>query len=321
MQLKKYFARVSTRALSLALALVLFITPAFAASDVEHTAGDGTYTVLAGVTTLQCDAIGSGGGGWWSGGGGGAWSQTTGLAVTPGQIVYYHVGHGVQVTMGEDSWANISSNAAPTTTAQGCLAKGGQFQTGDTVASQGGQSSSGVGTSKFSGGNAGNPTTDVPSGAGSAAGPDGAGGNGSLPFSGVIGGGSGGADGGGNATDGTSTHGGNGGTLTGGVAGVGATASTDATSGTNGAGAGGGFGSAGSHDVAGNGSDKPIWGIYGPGSGGGGGDTAGSGGHGGGEGGGVTNAAAPGDGLIIFTYTASGGAVTRRGLGLLGVGQ
>ena len=85
------------------------------------------------------------------GGAGGAWSRVNNLTVTPGSTVYCQIGTGASIGVaGKDTWINKTSNSAPTSTADGCLAKGGGTTTGGP--SVGGAAASGVGDSKYSGG-------------------------------------------------------------------------------------------------------------------------------------------------------------------------
>lgn len=144
------------------------------------------------------------------GGGGGGYSKVTNLALTPGSSVYIHVGNGGgEGGAGGDTWFS-SVNAAPTSASQGVLAKGGAAAGG-----AGGSSASGVGTTKYSGGNGGASGSYGASGGGGggAAGLHGAGasgGGGSFPGAGGAGGrgdaGSGGSGGGANASGGVGTE-------------------------------------------------------------------------------------------------------------------
>ena len=192
-----------------------------------------TIEVLGGGANGAASAPGEGGGG-------GAYSAITNLALTPGDSITYHIG-----AAGADSWFNGASLGASSVGA-----KGGNGQTG-------GASASGVGTTKFSGGNGGNrddPTING-GGGGGAAGPNG---NGVVGAAGSAGGGgtggagdnsSGGAGGtannaGGNGTEWDSTHGSGGG-------GGGGQSGFRGGAGGN-YGAGGGGGSSGALNGAGN---------------------------------------------------------------------
>ena len=98
------------------------------------------------------DCIGEGGGGH---GGGGAWSRVNNLSVTPGSTIYCQVGTGAaQGVGGKDTWINKVSNSAPTSTSDGCLAKGGSSLTSGSAAG-GGSAASGIGDAKYSGGASG----------------------------------------------------------------------------------------------------------------------------------------------------------------------
>jgi hypothetical protein len=105
------------------------------------TPGAGTWTVPAGVTSIQVECWGGGGSGGYrftngaaSGGGSAGWAKTNAIAVTPGQTVYFHVGAGGAARSGanlagldgEDTWLNVSANAAPASVDIGCLAQNGR---------------------------------------------------------------------------------------------------------------------------------------------------------------------------------------------------
>jgi hypothetical protein len=228
--------------------------------------------------TLQVECVGAGAG---PGGGGGGYSKTNTITgLTAGQRVYFQSGDA-----GTDTWFNKTTNAAPSSTTDGCLAKCGTF------GGNGGQASAGVGDLKYSGGAFGYFSTGDPNdtygGGGGAAGPNG---NGGAGFTG-----GGGYSGGGGANGGSSSSGAAGGNnrfgTGGGAAGY---------DGTNGGGGG----------VNHNGSPELIWtdfaGVqWGP-CGGSGGD--GNGGTAGSYGGGACRltdigAAASSRGLVILTYT------------------
>ena len=148
------------------------------------------------------------------GGAGGAWSRVNNLTVTPGSTVYCQIGTGASIGVaGKDTWINKTSNSAPTSTADGCLAKGGGTTTGGP--SVGGAAASGVGDSKYSGGG----SSSAPrGGGGGAAGPSGDGNSGSGTDGGSADAGLGGAGGisssstpPGNGTEYDATHGSGGG--------------------------------------------------------------------------------------------------------------
>lgn len=264
--------------------------------------GAGTFTVPSDFGSLvSVECIGGGKSGATSGaaGGGGAYSLSgavTGL--TAGGTAYVSVG-----AAGADTWFNAASNAAPSTTSQGALAKGATSGTG-------GASASGVGTTKYSGGNGGG---NYGGGGGGAAGPSGAGKNGGA-YSGTYytGGGGGGANNGTAGANGGSSGGagGNGPGGTGGGSG-GSGNGSNATANTGGGGGGGGSGNGGA------GASDDIWtqtsnsATAGPGGGGGGGcafsnGTGGAGGlYGGGGGSGSVAGGAGKQGLIVFTYNAA----------------
>jgi hypothetical protein len=123
------------------------------------TAGAGSTVVPAGMTKAKIECWGAGGGGYGGGGSGGAYSRVNTLAVTAGATLYYlnaagTAGGGAQPV---DTWARIGTNAAPTTTAQGCLADSGQNAHIDNFTGElGGLASACVGDVKFDGGGGGN---------------------------------------------------------------------------------------------------------------------------------------------------------------------
>jgi hypothetical protein len=210
--------------------------------------GIGKIVVPAGATKLTATAIGAGGNSgtvaYKNGGGGGAYAKTSCLSVTAGNIVYWKA-------FCSDSWVNISSNTAPTSTAQGVLAKAGlRGCTANTGGGAGGSAASSIGTTVFSGGNGGATAyiNGSSGGGGGAAGPNGAGGNGGTGFgaSCIFGHGGGGGVGGLCTTAGsagTATNGGAGGQGPLGISGgVGATSSSYASTAAAGSGGGGGGG-------------------------------------------------------------------------------
>lgn len=282
-------------------------------------------------------AIGAGGGGGnssgsngtnsKSGGGGGAFSLGT-KTLTVGATVYLSIGAGGQGgqtsntngSAGGDTWVNWTSNAAPTTSTDGVLAKGGQGgQT--TTTGTGGASGSGVGTTLSSGGDGGlgyATSYRGGGGGGSAASNLGVGRAGGRGFNSALGSGGGGGGGtGGVGGTATTNNGANGGLTYSGAAG--GTGGATATAGTNGGGGGGtalinnaGAGGAGTEYY----STSGTAGAGGGGGGsGGGGNTTGRGGNGGlyGGGGGASGAsngtANPGgngaQGAVLVTYTAT----------------
>jgi len=114
---------------------------------------NGSTTVPAGYNFATVEAIGAGGFGYGSSivstrgaGGGGAYAMTTGIPVTPGSTVYY-----TAAFSGFDSWVNVSSNAPPTSTSQGCLAAAGGSSNGGAT-TPGGTVAASIGTTKYKGG-------------------------------------------------------------------------------------------------------------------------------------------------------------------------
>ncbi|MEI6304523.1 MAG: LamG domain-containing protein [Candidatus Taylorbacteria bacterium] len=306
------------------------------------------------------EVIGGGGGGTYGvasnagGGGGGGYSKVSNLVLTAGSSVSYRVGQGslgslngdVVPAAGTDSYfCNSSSNCASISgSAVRVGAKGGSG--GISTGSLGGQSSAGVGTVKYSGGNGGGtPGSWAAGGGGGAAGPRGKGGNGGSSTFGNRGGGGGGGNGGGaNAASVSNSNGTSGGDnylgAGGGTAGVSSSPYTGGA-GTNGGGGGGSYGACNGMTpyMPGIGSTGIEWdSTHGSGGGGGGGgnacgNTGGWGANGGlyGAGGGgslSSNSIITGNGangIIVISYTsissdplsisASGGTGTSLGAG------
>jgi len=292
----------------------------------------GTYTqvvtstqniyVPSGVTSLVARAIGPGSqGGRYTGvlengGGGGAYAESTITSPASG-AGYANVPSASVWGATADTWFRASGNTAPTTSAEGALAKGASNGTG------GAASPSSIGSTTYAGGNGGasilqTSTTNKQrgGGGGGAAGPSGVGRNGGSASTAAATSANGGGGGGGGTNAGSSTVGGTPviTTTTGGVGGTGPTGTAGGSGGTttvvagagsNGSGGGGGSASTSTtnialrHGAAGsqfNVSTPIAWvsnGInYGPGSGGGGGGIGvsttlfGNGGAAGGYGGG-----------------------------------
>jgi len=250
--------------------------------------GTGSFTIPADFPsggTLQVECVGAGG---IANSGGGAYSKTTAISgISALQTVYIQVGT-------SDTWFNKTSNAAPTSTTDGCLAKAGT--PAGTDLAPGGQASAGIGDVKYSGGNGGTWTEgppDIFGGGGGAAGPNGAGASaGVFPN-----------NGGGGANGGSTGSGNTGGNGRGGSGG--------ATSG-NGSNGGGGAAAIFPSTPAGSGGPDLIWtdfaGVqWGPCGGGGGNNIVNQTG-GQGYGGGAcrtsdVGTSASSRGLIVLTYT------------------
>jgi hypothetical protein len=202
----------------------------------------------------------SGGGG---GGGGGAVAQGSFSGLQPGRTIYYSVGvagSGGQTAGGQnggagtDSWVNINSNAAPTTTGDGVLAKGGSGGSSSSGGAGGaaGSSLGSLGTASGGTGGSGGTSNGSGGGGGAAAGrytyadnTYGTGGNGGNGFN-TAGDGGGGGGGGvlGAGSSSFSINGANGGIGYGSAAGgAGSVPGTQGFNSTNpGAGGGGGGG-------------------------------------------------------------------------------
>lgn len=317
----------------------------------DWNSGNNTIEVIGGGGSGQVGATsttnGAGGGG-----GGGAYSKVSNVGLPPGQTVTYSIGAGgpyegtpwaEEGTDGGDTYfCNSSSNCSSIAGSAVIVgAKGGAKGTdpGSGTANggggTGGSSASGVGSTKYSGGNGGNRNIGGGGGGGGAGGPNGAGGNGgqgggTSPY---TGGGGGGASGGSNGSNG-GTDGGSGGNGFGGSGGgAGGTGGAAGSGGSSGGGGGGGDGNAATS--AGNGGSGGIetdWGTgYGPyGGGGGGGQTTcgacqhGAGGSGtygsggGGGGGGIAQnigyGSAGGSGIIVLQFANMGKGTTCLGV-------
>lgn len=246
------------------------------------TAGTTTFTVPSdwnsGNNSIECiGAGGTGGPNGRTGGGGGGYSKVTNITLTPGASITVQVGasaawvSSLNQAITKNSYFNGANLAASTVGA-----RGGQDGT-DTLATNalGGSAASGIGTTKFSGGQSGTTDDLSGSGAGGAAGPNGDGGNGTNGSGGVGGNGGAGDNGSGGA---------------GGVGGNPATAAGNGTEfdATHGSGGGGGGG-------------NPTTGA--PSAGG---SYGGGGGGQGVTGGGGSSLGA--NGLIVVSYTPVGGA-------------
>lgn len=276
--------------------------------------GAGTWVVPSGVTSVDVEVIGGGGGGGTeiaaTGGGGGAYSKTVGVSVTPSSTCYVSVGiGGVVTTSGGDTWFNKSSNAAPASTSDGALAKGGtQLNlTGDNW-SPGGAAASGVGTTKYSGGRGACGTyAGGGGGAGSQYGNGLDGGRGSVSSCG----GGGSAGGGSVGLDGDGTNGGAGGNNNNSTDGGAVSTAGAARNGFVGAGGGGDDGTAAGTSGGAGAPGREYYdgsGYAGAGGGGGGEYSGGTaGGHGGLYGGGSgSRRSAPGaQGVIVLTYSTA----------------
>ena len=132
-------------------------------------ATSGTWTVPTGVTAIKVECFGNGifatsfsepqlnypGG---------SYSQTSTLSVTPGSTIYINT----SPTGSTNSWVNKTSNASPTSTADGCLAVSSTTPAASQVAAN-------VGDIKYAGGNGAISTGTNLSARGGQAGPNGPG--------------------------------------------------------------------------------------------------------------------------------------------------
>lgn len=142
-------------------------------------------------------------------GGAGAYSKTNNIIVSPNQTCYIQIPGTTAITESNpvDTWFNKNTNAAPTNTSQGCLAKSGQKGTAST-GGLGGNAASCIGDVKYSGGD-GNYTSGSSiggCGGGGSASPFGNGNNGGIN-SGSTGGNGGDSPGAGNGGIGSGSSG------------------------------------------------------------------------------------------------------------------
>jgi hypothetical protein len=245
----------------------------------------GAITIPADCNKIDfLDAVGTGGNGTGTtgnalggtGASGGALARNTDIVVTPGATAWVSIGAVSAVVTGDggsgignggDTWCNLVSNAAPTTTAQGVLAKGGLGATSSSNGPAAVSISLSIGTIKFAGGagggNGGSNTAG--SGGGGAGGPASNGGGG-VSTPGGTAGGRGGLPGGGAGVAGTAGNPGNGGNGTStnsisGAGGGGAGNNTGANGGNGalGGGGGGGQGSSGTGGLGGQGQVRLVY--------------------------------------------------------------
>jgi hypothetical protein len=281
-------------------------------------------------TDNSIETIGAGGGGQTattsyagSGGGGGAYSKIINTPLTSGTAISLQVGTGGSAgAAGGATWFNGTSFAASSVGSAGGV--GGANNLGGV----GGAAASGIGATKFSGGNGaavGGINPYGGGGGGGAGGPNGNGGAGGSPnniiTSGAGGDGGNGSGAAGSNGDGSTGNGGSGGNDSGGIGGGAGDTGSGAGNGASGTGGGGGGGKYFTSDIGGNGATGSEFdGTHGSGGGGGGGGgrngaLAGNGGTGanyggGGGGGGYPQIGAAwgaggagGDGIIVVTYT------------------
>ncbi len=187
-------------------------------SQTDTYTSSNTWTAPAGVTSVDVETWGGGGGGgsWDSyngiggpGGGGGAYSKQTGISVTPGNGYTVTVGGGGTAGIGSDVSGGNGGDSWFSTTGT-VLAKGGgggYYSGYYSNSTAGGAAGSGVGTTKYSGGNGyATSFSDGYGGAGGGAG-DSANGSNANFQNGGAGGSAGGGNGGNSALSGTCTAG------------------------------------------------------------------------------------------------------------------
>lgn len=194
---------------------------------VISTAGTSSWTVPAGVTSIQIEVIGGGQSGWIAttnnGGAGGDYSKKNALAVTPGDALNYQVGaggaSGTQTTAlnGTDSWLKDAGGTIR------ALAQGGGSTTGNVgdTSHTGGAAGVGQGGGAGAGGPNGNGNSGVTAsttGGSGDAGSGGAGGTAATAGSAGTEFGSAGSGGGGGGS--ATTNGGSGGAAGGGGGGA-----------------------------------------------------------------------------------------------------
>jgi hypothetical protein len=323
-------------------AVYISFTPSFLKAgtyqEVVTTIGAGIFRFPLGTTQITFEGIGAGASGNSygtatapiNGGGGGGYARTTlnFNRESKSKIAWLNVGYAVTSSAFKHTWANITSNAEPTSSAQGIrAASASDYRGGGIVTSNIGQvvalgGYGGLGMSTTSANHKGG-------GGGGAAYNGFAGGTGGNAYSYTTTTGGSGGGGGGSAstaaggTGGTGTSAGTGGVggTGGGAGGAGGTTTTlVGSSGTNGGGGGAGaYKSAtqGLSGAAGSTYQPASWPSgYGPGGGGGGGGsnttnsggTGGAGGTYGGGGGAGDNIGNGGQGIIVITYTIKTGS-------------
>jgi len=314
---------VCTLLVSVFSPLLLFPNTAYAADTVVFLTSGTSWAVPSDwdSSANTIEVIGGGGGGAHSGlnvnggggGGGGAYSKVTNATLTAGNSVTIAVGSGGSGdTAGGDTYfCNSTSNCASIAgTAVVVGAKGGERGSVNPGAGgSGGQAASGVGTTKYNGGNGNHGAlfSEGGGGGGGAAGPGGAGKNGGMSDEEETGGGGGGGAGGGTSTVGTSSGGstgGNGGAGPNGTGGgSGGTSGNNGTNGSDGGGGGGGGAGIGAGGTGGTGTEWDA--THGSGGGGGGGQGNGGtyGGGGGGEDFSLIGGGSGAQGIIVITYT------------------
>ncbi|MBN7809518.1 hypothetical protein J0A68_01035 [Algoriphagus sp. H41] len=154
------------------LFLILVGLEAYAQTQTITTAGPGTFTVPAGVTSITVEVWGGGGKGGSrssgndaaAGGGGGAYSRSV-IAVSPGQVINYYVGFGAT------SLSNASADSSWFVNNTTLMAKGGKSVRDDGITgAAGGLSSEGYGGFTRSGGSGANRDGSNGGGGGSSAG-------------------------------------------------------------------------------------------------------------------------------------------------------
>jgi hypothetical protein len=205
---KTYCSFLRTRLYFYPSLLVFFFTSFIQngyAQTTVNTAGAGTFTVPAGVSTVTIQLWGSGGSGGGcstsgnsgSGGGGGAYTSKT-IAVAAGDIITYTVGAGATPGAAGSNGNNgnaTTANHTPTATAM--TANGGSRGNANSIAGGTGGTASG-GTSSISGANGGAGGANTGGNGGNGGNAAGTGGNGGTNANGTAGtapgGGGGGAE-------------------------------------------------------------------------------------------------------------------------------
>lgn len=149
--------------------------PPFQITRTFTVAGNHTFTVPNGVTSITVEVWGGGGRGGSrtsgtngsGGGGGGAYSRET-ISVTPGESFVIEVGAGSSSSSvnGEPSWVSVSDQASAFVLAAG----GMTVPTNSTSGGAGGSAAFGIGTTRFSGGNGASALNITTSGGGGSSG-------------------------------------------------------------------------------------------------------------------------------------------------------
>jgi hypothetical protein len=164
---------MGTRTFSMASVTGFVASGSFVLPVDYDASGSLTILCIGGGGGGEKRATSSGGGG---GGGGGSLARGSFSGLQPGRTIYYSIGFGgtggqnsggASGSNGTDSWVNINSNATPTSTSDGVLAKGGSGGSATSGGSGGGTGSIGsLGTAFGGAGGSGGATNGAGGGGG-----------------------------------------------------------------------------------------------------------------------------------------------------------